>query len=160
MPVIYKAKQSFLANKEGKRLFHPVVNLTGNVSTTQLAKEIAAYSSLTPGDVKNTLDNLVVVVTQHLQSSESVTLDGLGTFRITLKSTGNGVETREEVSSTQAVPKVRFKPICSRQSDGSTTRSLLDGIKFVNFEKKDKKTNDSENDGDDGDDKGGDIGMG
>ena len=81
MPVIYKSFQSVLANKEGKKLFYPRVVLTGNVDTEQVAKEIAELSSLSTGDSKNVIDNLVTVMTRHLQSSESVTLDGLGTFR-------------------------------------------------------------------------------
>ena len=79
MPVIYKSFQSVLANKEGKKLFYPRVVLTGNVDTEQVAKEIAELSSLSTGDSKNVIDNLVTVMTRHLQSSESVTLDGLGT---------------------------------------------------------------------------------
>ena len=90
MPVIYKSFQSVLANKEGKKLFYPRVVLTGNVDTEQVAKEIAELSSLSTGDSKNVIDNLVTVMTRHLQSSESVTLDGLGTFRLTMKSTMNG----------------------------------------------------------------------
>ena len=75
MPVLYKPFQSNLEDKKsGKKLFYPRVVRTGNVSIPhQLSKEIAAYSSLSPGDVKNTLDNLVTVMAQHLQSSESVT---------------------------------------------------------------------------------------
>ncbi len=74
-------------------MFHPRVIYTANISTSQIAKEIAAYSSLSPGDVKNTLDNLVTVMGQHLQASESVSLDGFGTFRMVMKSNGKGVET-------------------------------------------------------------------
>ena len=53
MPVLYKPFQSVLEDKNKKKLFHPRVIYTANVSTTQLAKEIAAYSSLSTGDVKN-----------------------------------------------------------------------------------------------------------
>ena len=81
MPVLYKPFQSVLEDKNKKKLFHPRVIYTANVSTAQLAKEIAAYSSLSTGDVKNTLDNLVTVSAQHLQASESVTLDGFGTAK-------------------------------------------------------------------------------
>ena len=82
MPVLYKPFQSNLEDKKsGKKLFYPHVVRTGNINSAQLSKEIAAYSSLSPGDVKNTLDNLVTVMAQHLQSSESVSVDGLGTFR-------------------------------------------------------------------------------
>ena len=108
MPVLYGPFQSVLKDKNGEQLFYPRVLRTGNVSTSQISKEIAAYSSLSPGDVKNTLDNLVTVVSQHLQSSESVTLDGFGTFRLVMKSNGKGVKTVDDVSAAQASLTVRI----------------------------------------------------
>ena len=80
MAVLYKSFQSVLEDKNHKKMFHPRVIYTANISTSQIAKEIAAYSSLSPGDVKNTLDNLVTVMGQHLQASESVSLDGFRDF--------------------------------------------------------------------------------
>ena len=73
MAVIYKAQKSSIANKEGQKLYYPRVILSGRVDTDQIAKEIAELSSLTPGDTKNVIDNLVTVMTRHLQASESVT---------------------------------------------------------------------------------------
>lgn len=53
MPVLYKPFQSTLEDKKsGKKLFYPRVVRSGNVDSAQLSKEIAAYSSLSPGDVK------------------------------------------------------------------------------------------------------------
>ena len=117
MPVLYKPFQSVLEDKNKKKLFHPRVIYTANVTTTQLAKEIAAYSSLSTGDVKNTLDNLVTVAAQHLQASESVTLDGFGTFRMVMKSNGKGVELPEKVSAAQASLTVRFLPNYTKNPD-------------------------------------------
>lgn len=135
MPVLYKPFQSVLKDKNGKQLFYPRVIRTGNVTTSQISKEIAAYSSLSPGDVKNTLDNLVTVVSQHLQSSESVTLDGFGTFRLVMKSSGKGVETVDEVSAAQSSLTVRFLPCSTRNLDGTTaTRSLVTGTRCVRFD--------------------------
>ncbi len=132
MAVIYKPFQSTLETKENKRLFYPRVVLTGNVTTAQIAKEIAAYSSLTSGDVKNALDNLITVMGQHLQSSESVTLDGLGTFRLTMRSAGNGVETAEEVTASQATLTVHFSPATTKNLDRTTaTRSMVTGARCV-----------------------------
>ena len=49
MPVLYGPFQSVLKDKNGGQLFYPRVLRTGNVSTSQISKEIAAYSSLSPG---------------------------------------------------------------------------------------------------------------
>jgi predicted histone-like DNA-binding protein len=136
MPVLYKPFQSVLEDKNKKKLFHPRVIYTANVSTAQLAKEIAAYSSLSTGDVKNTLDNLVTVSAQHLQASESVTLDGFGTFRMVMKSNGKGVEVPEKVSAAQASLTVRFLPNYTKNPDRTTaTRSLVTGAKCARYDK-------------------------
>ena len=62
MPVLFQAKQSQIKDKNGKKLYYPRVVRTGTVTTDQISKEIAAYSSLTTGDVKNTIDNLITVL--------------------------------------------------------------------------------------------------
>ena len=136
MAVLYKSFQSVLEDKNHKKMFHPRVIYTANISTSQIAKEIAAYSSLSPGDVKNTLDNLVTVMGQHLQASESVSLDGFGTFRMVMKSNGKGVETSEEVSAAQASLTVRFLPNFTKHPDRTTaTRSLVTGAKCARYDK-------------------------
>jgi predicted histone-like DNA-binding protein len=139
MPLLYQPFRSVLENKDGKKLFHPRVVRTGYVSTDQIAKEIAMYSSLMAGDVKNTLDNLILVMSQHLQASESVTLDGLGTFRMVMVSNGHGVDTPDEVTAAQASVTVRFKPSSTRNADRTlATRSMVTGVKCVRFDKKDQ----------------------
>lgn len=134
MPVIYKTFQSVFEDKSGKKLFYPRVYLVGNVGTDQIAREIAAYSSLSSGDVKNTIDNLITVMGQHLQSSESVTLDGLGSFRMTMRSSGRGVATAGEVSASQARLTICFTPASTRNPDHSVaTRSMVTGVKCVPY---------------------------
>lgn len=158
MPVLYGPFQSVLKDKNGKQLFYPRVLRTGNVGTSQIAKEIAGYSSLSTGDVKNTLDNLVTVVTRHLQSSESVTLDGFGTFRLVMKSNGNGVETADEVSAAQASLVVRFLPSSTRHLDGTlATRSLVTGARCIRIDRADAPASGS-NGGDDSNLPGGGTG--
>lgn len=133
MPVLYKPFQSTLGDKDQPKLFYPRVQLIGNVSTEQIAKEITGYCSLSPGDVKNTLDNLVTVMTLHLQNSESVTLDGFGSFRMSMRSRSKGVETADAVSAAQATLHVKFIPAFTRNPDRSVaTRSLVTGAKCVN----------------------------
>ena len=158
MPVLYGPFQSVLKDKNGEQLFYPRVLRTGNVSTSQISKEIAAYSSLSPGDVKNTLDNLVTVMAQHLQSSESVSVDGLGTFRMVMSARGRGVEPADEVSAAQATLTVRFPPTTTKNLDRTTaTRSLVTGAKCVRFDLADTSASGG---GDSGKPDGGGAGSG
>lgn len=136
MSVIYKATQSILANKAGKKLFYPRVVLTGNADTEQIAQEIAELSSLSAGDSKDVIDNLVSVMKRHLQSSESVTLNGFGTFHLTMKSSGKGVESKEDVSAAHSTLMVRFLPASTRNTDHTVaTRSLVTGAKCVRIDR-------------------------
>ncbi len=134
MPVLYKTIQSTKANKEGKKLYHPRVVHTATIPTMQLAKEIAEYSSLTTGDVKNTIDNLVNVMSKHLQASESVTVDGLGTFSLVMRSRGKGSAAADEVSAAQALLHVRFTPSFTKNQDRTVaTRALITGVRCVPY---------------------------
>ena len=134
MPIPYKARKAILANKEGKKLYHPQVVIIGNCSLNDLAKEVAELSSLSTGDVKTTIDNLISVMTRHLQSGESVTLDGLGNFTLSFKSRGNGVENPDDVSPSDARLRINFRPATTRNSDRTVaTRSLLTGSSFVRW---------------------------
>lgn len=136
MTVLYHPYQSSLKNLSGKKLFYPRIIYIANVGTAQIAEEVAAYSSLSPGDVKNTIDNLVTVMTQHLQASQSVTLEGFGTFRMVMKASGKGVETADEVSAAQASLTARFQPCITKNPDRTTaTRSLVTGVKCVRFDR-------------------------
>ena len=136
MPLLYQPFQSQLKDKAGNRQYYPRVVRTGTVTTAQIAKEIAAYSSLSPGDVKNTIDNLITVMGQHLQASENVLLDGLGTFRMKMKSNGKGADTAEDVNAAQATVTVAFLPSSTRNTDRTVaTRSMVTGVKCVRFDK-------------------------
>ncbi|MBR3897280.1 MAG: HU family DNA-binding protein [Bacteroidaceae bacterium] len=161
MPIPYKARKAIFANKEGKKLYHPQVVIIGNTDLNDLSKEVAELSSLSTGDVKNTIDNLIIVMTRHLQSGESVTLDGLGSFTLSLKSRGKGAETPEEVSPSDARLKINFRPTSTRNSDRTVaTRSLMTGSTFVRWgEKKNQSTTDTgSSDPDTGDVDNGDNG--
>lgn len=147
MAILYKPFQSVLKTKDDKQLFYPRVVLKGNVSTDRLAQEIADYSSLTKGDTKNALDNLITVMTLHLQASESVTIDGLGTFRPVMKAK-KGVESAELVSPAQSTLTVRFTPGTTRNPDRTVaTRSLSSGARFVSYGTSDAASGSGDNGG-------------
>ena len=135
MPVLYSVRQSTIANKEGNKLYHPQVKTTGVVSLDTLAVEVAELSSLSTGDVKNSIDNLVTVMTRHMQSSESVLIDNLGSFYLSMKSIGKGFLTAEEVNANSCRLKVMFRPCTTRNSDRTVaTRSLVTGATFTRID--------------------------
>lgn len=136
MAILFRPIQSQLTDKQGRKLFYPRVVLKGNVSTNQIAQEIAEVSSLMRGDTKNTLDTLTLIMARHLQASESVTIDGLGTFMPVMHAKGKGVESADQVSASQAVMTVRFLPSVTRHLNRTiATRALVTGATCLRYDK-------------------------
>ncbi|MBE6283433.1 MAG: DNA-binding protein [Mediterranea massiliensis] len=131
MAVIYKARQAVFANKEGKKLYHPMIVLTGSVKLEQIANDLAELSSLSPGDTYNVVKNLPGVIQRYLANGNSVFLDGLGSFAPTLNNSGNGVEKAEDVTANGARLKIIFRPSAKKNIDGTvSTRALSNGYNF------------------------------
>ena len=102
MPLFYRARQSQLKTKEGKKQWHLTLVKVGKMVTSQqLAEVIAEKSSLTPGDVHNVIRNLMTAMRKELLNSRSVRLEGLGTFTMKACTQGHGVDQEEEVSPNQ-----------------------------------------------------------
>jgi predicted histone-like DNA-binding protein len=69
---------------------------SGKVGTAQIAKEIEGRSALSLGDVQSVLSNLVELLPLFLKLGQSITLEGFGTFRISV--TSDGKDTADELS--------------------------------------------------------------
>ncbi len=84
----------------------------------------------------------------------SINLEGLGSFCITARASGNGVDTFEEVDASQITGlHVRFLPAATKSPMYGVTRSMFSN---VNFERIDLKPGESSGNTDDGgDDDGG-----
>ncbi|NDV82993.1 HU family DNA-binding protein [Bacteroides sp. 51] len=152
MTLFYKARQSTLESKDGKKKWYPILVKTGKaVSLLEMATEVAEKSSLTPGDTLSVSQNLMMVMSRHLMNSRSVRLDGLGTFTVIGKAKGTGVDTEEEVSSLQFNGlRVRFTPEYTRNNTQGTTRAMFSKVEYAKWgDSKSTKGNSSDNGGDD-----------
>lgn len=69
---------------------------TGSVGMTEIAREIESRSSLSIGDVKSVLNNLVEVLPVFLRLGQTIKLEGFGSFRISV--TSEGIRSEEELS--------------------------------------------------------------
>lgn len=108
----FKKQQSRLKDKSGKLLWHPVIVASRQVvDTRKIARELAARSGATEGDVIGILHDLGLVMREHLAEGNRVVLDGIGSFKISAQAKGNGVEQEAEVSAKQFNHvKVLFTP--------------------------------------------------
>ncbi len=84
MPKAYKVvKRTVMFDKEN---IHDVFTVApvnyGTLTTDDVARQIAAESSATPGDVKNVLDRYAYYVVENLKKGYAIQLLGFGTLNI------------------------------------------------------------------------------
>lgn len=145
MSIKYRVLRSSLKNKQGRRLFYPLIVQNGVLETKQLAELIASRSSLTKGDVRNVIDNLADVMTFQLREGLTIHLDGFGYFRLGLIKT-KSTENEEDARPDSRELTIRFTPEQDRFSDKKLrTRAMVDdNVKFERVYKKDPKKAESE----------------
>ena len=113
--------------KVNGKWYPQVVRIGKPVQTKEVANRLADLSALSPGDCYSMLGNLGKVLGEFMNSGRTVKLDGVGTFYYTPDTSGQGVDTAEEVSAKQIKgTRVRFIPETTRGSSNQvTTRSLV-----------------------------------
>lgn len=130
MPILFKPRQSSMTNAQGKKLYFPQIQSAGQIDTYDIARELDYNSSMTQGDVLSVLTNLGKVLKRAFEQGQTVKIDGVGTFFLTAKSSGKGVETADEVHAGQ----INNVNICFREekkrSGGKTTRTLTEELRF------------------------------
>ncbi len=107
-------------NQEQSKFYLQNVKI-GMKTTDDICREIANASSLTKGDVLNTLSNLNETIVKWLIEGYSVRLDDLGIFRITLKSTG--AEDAEKCTP-DLVKRARIRFTSNRQLFDTVQKSI------------------------------------
>ena len=97
------------------------------VTTDEVARRIAAESTVSPADTFAVLKSLGGVMGDCMANGRTVKLEGLGTFYYTAAANGNGVDTAEKVTTSQITGvRVRFIPETHLSSSHQvTTRSLV-----------------------------------
>ena len=99
-------------------------------TTEQVAKRIAAESTVSPADVQAVLIALGGVMGDFMAQGRSVKLDGIGSFYFTAVTTKNGVDKPEDVNATLIRGiRVRFLPETRYRGAGKgriSTRGLSD----------------------------------
>lgn len=152
MSVRYRKFQNLIvSSKSFKKWFARTVVL-GNVSTDDLAEEISHSTTVTRADIRAVLDELSLALKRHLLNSQSVKLDGIGTFRVTIHSMGTATEKEFDSSKIKGYSIV-FMPERTKISAGIDKISgkakkifvndLLDGINVVEMPKEKAKSADS-----------------
>jgi predicted histone-like DNA-binding protein len=82
---------------------------SGSVRMSRIVHDIRDRSAMTAGDVKSVLTNLVELLPVYLKLGQTINIEGLGTFKSIVSS--SGTETAQELTVRQAKkPKISFLP--------------------------------------------------
>ena len=111
--------------------WYPKSVMVGSAITTeQVAKRLAAESTVSPADVRAVLTALGGVMGDYMAQGRSVKLDGIGSFYFTASTNKNGVATEKEVTAKLINGvRVRFIPETRFRGSGKgrvSTRNLSD----------------------------------
>ena len=88
MAVFIKLSQSKNATKSSFGKWYAQTVHTGEVHTDELARRISENTTFRPGEVKGIIDELVSEMRLALGKSQVVVVDGLGRFRLAVRSEG------------------------------------------------------------------------
>lgn len=128
----YQMKRTFADGRQDPsngKWFARAIQL-GTVDTNDMASIIQRNCSMKKSDVQAVLTELVEVMTDKLQESYAVKLDGFGIFKIGLVT--KGALTQDDFTATKNVvgSRVNFLPSYTVDTaTGKRTRALLDGVK-------------------------------
>ena len=97
------------------------------VTTDEVARRLAAESTVSPADTYAVLKALGGVLGDFMANGRTVKLEGMGTFYYTASAAGNGMDAPEKVTAAQITGvRVRFIPEVRAASNHQiTTRSLV-----------------------------------
>lgn len=111
--------------------WYPKSVLVGSAITTeQVAKRVAAESTVSPADVRAVLTALGGVMGDYMAQGRSVKLDGIGSFYFTAGTNNNGVDTEKEVTAA-LINGVRVRFIPETRFRGGDTRAMGGGRRAV-----------------------------
>lgn len=128
MPVLYRLSQNM--NKKNTKAFgkwYARAVMTNQLTLNDVAQRIQQNCSMKRSDVKAVLEELVEVMTQELQNSHSVRLDGLGTFKMGLRSKGSVTVREFNAAHDVTGMHVCFLPEGKRGVDKKMVRVLVSG---------------------------------
>ena len=97
MSKAYKVtKRTVMFNKENPKTVYSVVPVSYGILTTEdVAKQIAAESASTPGDVKNVLDRYAYYVKENIKKGYTIELLGMGYLAIRFITSGTAKSEKE-----------------------------------------------------------------
>ena len=140
MPVLYKLNQDkrLTSTTKGKWFARSVQVAT--IDIEGLAKIMQANCTVKAADIKAVLTELVETMSAQLQNSMRVKLDGLGAFKIGLKTRGAATAADFSAGKNVVGMRINFQPEAKIDASGTRQQALLNGAKVQEAPKNDVVT--------------------
>lgn len=128
MALNYKIYQSN-ANNATKGKFYARASHKDTVSIKQLAAVMQDNCTVKHSDIVAVLSELSEVMKQELQRGNRVRIDGLGIFKVNIRS--KGAKTAKEFSAAENIlgTRINFRPESFVNTNGSHITNMLSGLK-------------------------------
>ncbi|NDV66151.1 HU family DNA-binding protein [Bacteroides sp. 224] len=117
---------------EPGKYYPNLLTLGKNVDEDLIIHQIKELSSLSKGDIKSVVTNLLDVVRTNLYSGHSVTLRNFGTFSLSARSEGSDTEKDCTAKNIKTV-RINFRPSKTIRPDVNATRAE-DKLTFIDFD--------------------------
>ena len=135
MPKAYRVtkRELQIGSRKGETVYNVSPVSYGVLSSDDVARQIAAESTASPGDVKNVLDRYAYYVVENLKKGYSIELLGFGTLYLRFI-TGHGVSTEKEATAALVKSLVPgFRPAYSLVNKNRIYALVPDKITLVKY---------------------------
>ncbi|MCM1109249.1 MAG: HU family DNA-binding protein [Clostridium sp.] len=136
MPKAYKVKRHELrvGPRKGEIIYNVSPVSYGVLSSDDVARQIAAESTASPGDVKNVLDRYAYYVVENLKKGYSIELLGFGTLTLRFR-TKTGVKEEKDATAAQVISLIpAFHPSYSIVNKSRIYSLIPDKITLVKYD--------------------------
>ena len=127
MPIFYKLSQDKRLISPTKGMWFARAIATNVIDTNGLAEIMQRNCTVKKSDILAVLAELVETMTDQLQQSARVKLNGFGSFKIGIKGTGSDTVKDYSVAKNVKGLRVNFQPERSTDSNGTRNKKFLEG---------------------------------
>lgn len=128
MAVRYKLYQNTRKGSKNFNMWYARATMTGVVNLAQLAEQMQANCTVKKSDIMAVLTELVEEMKIALQDSKRVKIDGFGSFKVGIHSTGAESPKDYNVNKNIRSLSIKFQPESHISADHKRTKTFLAGV--------------------------------
>lgn len=127
MAVLYRLSQNKMEGSKAYGKWYAQAVMTGVVDTNALATIMQRNCTVKKSDILAVITELIETMQDQLQESKRVKLNGLGTFKISISSSGASTASDYDVRKDVKSLRVLFQPEVKKDVDGNRKKTFISG---------------------------------